>query len=52
MACAENPNDSNQEFEIEATEPYHPFYAFITLAGGANTLRIINQASVEFPLYV
>ena len=28
------------------------FYAFVTLAGGANVIRIINQNTVEFPLYV
>ena len=48
----QNPDDQNQIFEIEATEPSTPFYAFVTLAGGANVIRIINQNTVEFPLYV
>ena len=43
------PDDDNQILEVEATEAGHPFYCVIPTPG-TNTLRIINQATVEFPL--
>jgi len=46
----QGPNDDNQTFELEATEGCDtPFYTVIQTPGEANTLRIINENTVEFP---
>ena len=48
LEVTSGPNDENQIIEVEATEASHPFYCVLPLPG-INTLRILNQNSVEFP---
>ena len=46
----QGPNDDNEIIEVDCKDGYdHPFYTIIQTGGGANTLRIINQNSLEFP---
>lgn len=45
------PNDDNEIIEVETDNAnMHPFYTVIQTPGGANTLRIVNENTVEFPL--
>lgn len=44
------PNDDNEIIEVDADNAnLHPFYTVIQAAEGCNTLRIKNEATVEFP---
>lgn len=50
IEVTQGPNDDNQVIELDATVGHqHPFYTVIQTPGAANTLRIINQNTVEFP---
>jgi len=47
----QGPNDDNEIIEIETDNAdVHPFFTVIQTPGGANTLRIVNESPVEFPL--
>ena len=47
----QGPNDDNEIIEIETDNAsVHPFYTVIQTPGGINTLRIVNDNPVEFPL--
>ena len=47
----QGPNDDNEIIEIETDNAdVHPFYTIIQTPNGANTLRVINQSTMEFPL--
>jgi len=47
----QGPNEDNEIIEVETDNAnMHPFYTVIQTPGGANTLRIVNENSVEFPL--
>ena len=44
------PNDDNEIIEVETDNAnMHPFYTKIVCVDGVNTLRIINENSLEFP---
>ena len=41
----------NEIIEVETDNAsLHPFYTVIQTPGGANTLRIVNESPIEFPL--
>jgi len=45
------PNDDDEVIEVETDNAnVHPFYTVIQASEGCNTLRIINENSVEFPI--
>ncbi|KAL7533256.1 hypothetical protein ACHAWF_004427 [Thalassiosira exigua] len=47
----QGPNDDNEIIEVETDNAsIHPFYTVIQTPEGANTLRIVNDNSLEFPL--
>jgi len=47
----QGPNDDDELIEVETDNAnMHPFYTVIQTPGGANTLRIVNENLVEFPL--
>jgi len=47
------PNDDNEIVEVETDNAnVHPFYTIIQTPGGCNTLRIVNEDTLEFPLEV
>ena len=50
IELTQGPNDDDQTIELYAQDGHkHPFYTVIQTPGGQNTLRIINQNTVEFP---
>jgi len=50
IELTQGPNDDDQTIELYASDGHtHPFYTVIQTPGGQNTLRIINQNTVEFP---
>ena len=49
----QGPKDDNEIIEVETDNAsLHPFYTVIQTPGGANTLRIVNESPIEFPLMV
>jgi len=45
------PNDDNEIVNVETDNAsVHPFYTKIVCADGLNTLRIVNENTLEFPL--
>ena len=50
IELTQGPNDDDQTIELYASDGrMHPFYTVLQTPGGGNTLRIINQNTVEFP---
>ena len=50
IELTQGPNDDDQTIELYASDGHiHPFYTIIQTPGGQNTLRIVNQNTVEFP---
>ena len=44
------PNEDNEIINVDTDNAnMHPFYTVIQTPGGANTLRIVNENTVEFP---
>ena len=45
------PNDDNEIINVETDDASaHPFYSKVVCAEGLNTLRIVNENTLEFPL--
>jgi len=50
IELTQGPNQVKQIFEIYASSGYkNPFYAVIQTPGSVNTIRVINENTVEFP---
>lgn len=50
IEVTQGPNQVKQYFEIYASVGYkNPFYAIINTPGTINTIRVINENTVEFP---
>lgn len=51
IELTQGPNQVKQIFELYASSGYkNPFYAVIQTPGSANSIRVINQNTVEFPI--